>query len=227
MCCCFDLSHKYFFSVSYVSRLGQAWGMARAGQTAAPATGARSPGGMGATVNEDWRRFRHSCPESAPEGAREPRESCFGPEYQRGFQEEGGLCSGTGRRGGLGEVKRGRAAFQVEGAAREGPSLESSGSRAAASEGEADGKGPRRAGLAGPHGPSQQGPLTRREAGKQRDPVGVCPNIALASVLKRNHLTGPTWSTQSKFENGRVSVHPRALSPSGCLFFPPVLRRYN
>ena len=51
-----------------------------------------------------------------------------------------GLCSGTGRRGGLGQEKRDRAAFQAEGAAREGPSLESSGSRAAAGEGEADGK---------------------------------------------------------------------------------------
>ena len=52
--CCFDSSHKYFFNISYVSGLGQAWGMPRGGETGSPChQGVCSPGGMGGTLNEE------------------------------------------------------------------------------------------------------------------------------------------------------------------------------
>ena len=139
------------------------------------------------------------------------------------------LCSVTRRRGGVGQVKRDRTTFQAEGPARERLSMDSSGSREAASEEEADRKrgrggqvsqGPRAHGEGRQLHPSQRGALTRQEAGKQLDLVGVCPRITLAAVLKRDHLTGPTGSTKSKLENGRESVHPRTLSPSGYVSFP-------
>ena len=81
-------------------------------------------------------------------------------------------------------------------------------------------RGPEPTVRAGSFIPSQRGALTRQEAGKQLDLVGVCPNFTLAAVLKRDHLIGPTGSTQSKFENGWESVHPRTLSPSGYVSFP-------
>lgn len=73
----------------------------------------------------------------------------------------------TRRRGGVGQVKRDRTTFQAEGPALERLSLESSGSREAASEGEADRK-------RGQGGQLSQGPTAHSE-GRERHPESPGP----------------------------------------------------